>query len=294
MPERPEVAWSAAGACDCHTHVFLDERDHPFAAERHYTPPPASVESLQALHASLGIERVVVVQPSVYGSDNRATLAAQTVIGPDRARGVAVIDPGSIDDAELDALHAAGVRGVRINLIFAADEPADGAAKQLQRTVERIAPWGWHVQVFAGLSMLAACHGTLAALPVPVVLDHYAGVQPGRGVDAQELIAVLSLVESGRAYVKLSAPYRCSNAPGYADLMPLARRFVQANPERMLWGSDWPHPQPGAARSAADISPPFVVDNAAVLQILHEAIDDAAAWRQLLVDNPERLYGFGR
>lgn len=280
-----------AGACDCHTHVFLDEREFPFATARHYTPPPASVEALAALHASVGIDRVVVVQPSVYGSDNRATVKALQVFGPRRARGVAVVDAHACD-ADLDALATAGVRGVRVNLIFGGDDAVAQAEVQLRRTAERVAPWGWHVQVFASLPLLAACAATLRALPVPVVLDHHAGAHASLGMEQPGLAAVLALVESGRAYVKLSAPYRGSAAAPHEDIRPLTRRFARTNPDRVLWGSDWPHPQPGAAPRATEISPPFVVDNAAVLRSLQDTIDDADALQKLFTDNPKRLYGF--
>lgn len=291
MADRAVLPGLPPGACDCHTHVFPDEGSFPFAAARHYTPPPASIEALAAWQDALGIERVVIVQPSVYGSDNRATLQALTVLGPRRARAVAVIDADATDD-ELDVLARAGVRGVRVNLIFGGDDGVAQAEAQLRRTAERIAPRGWHVQVFASLALLTACRATLAALPVPVVLDHYAGVHAGHGADQAGLGEVLELVESGRAYIKLSAPYRCSTAAPYADLVPLTRRFVRANPERVLWGSDWPHPQPGAAARATDVSRPFEVDNAAVLRSVCDAIDDTAVLRKLFTDNPKRLYDF--
>jgi predicted TIM-barrel fold metal-dependent hydrolase len=291
MSHRSSPPRLPPGACDCHTHVFLDAHEFPFLPARHYTPPPASIEALETLHLSLGIPRVVIVQPSVYGLDNRATMRALQVIGLRRARGVAVIDADATN-AELDALATAGVRGVRVNLIFGGDDRVAQASAQLRRTAERIAPWGWHVQVFAGLSLLAACSDMLRTLPVPVVLDHYAGAHASRGPNQDGLAIVLALVESGRAYVKLSAPYRCSTAAPYADLAPLTRLFVQANPDRVLWGSDWPHPQPGAAPTADDISAPFDIDNVAVLHSLHEAIGNTAALRKLFTDNPKQLYGF--
>ncbi|MFT3821165.1 MAG: amidohydrolase family protein [Rubrivivax sp.] len=280
-----------AGACDCHTHVFLDPREVPFDAARHYTPPPASVEALAALHDRLGIERVVVVQPSVYGLDHRATLHALRALGPARARGVAVIDAAT-PDAALDALADAGVTGVRVNLIFGGDDAVAQARAELRRAAERVAPRGWHLQVFARLPLLAACADTLQALPVPVVLDHHAGAHAGGGTRQDGLAAVLGLVEGGRAYVKLSAPYRGSDDPAYADLQPLTRLFVQANPDRLLWGSDWPHPRPGAAPRATDVSAPYAVDVAAVLRSLQQWVDDPAVLRKLLADNPRRLYGF--
>jgi predicted TIM-barrel fold metal-dependent hydrolase len=133
----------------------------------------------------------------------------------------------------------------------------------------------------------------LATLPVPLVFDHYAGAHAGRGVPPAQLDAVLALVDSGKAHVKLSAPYRCSGTADHADLAELTRRFVRCNPDRLLWGSDWPHPQPGAAPTPTELSPPHDVDNAAVLQRLRGWVDDEAAFTRMLVDNPQRLYDFG-
>jgi predicted TIM-barrel fold metal-dependent hydrolase len=205
------------GACDCHTHVFLDERAYPYAPSRRYTPPPASIEALAAWHDAVGIGRVVVVQPSVYGADNAATLQALRELGPDRARGVAVIDD-RVSGSQLRALHAAGVRGVRVNLEVDGERDARRATAWLREAAARVAPLGWHVQVFASLPLLAACSDVLQALPVPLVFDHYAGAHASRGTRQEGLAPVLDLVRGGKAWVKLSAPYRCSSAPGYADL----------------------------------------------------------------------------
>ncbi|HVR49269.1 MAG TPA: amidohydrolase family protein [Pseudorhodoferax sp.] len=287
---QPELQLPA-GACDCHTHVFLDPREHPWSPARRYTPPPASVEALAAWHDALGIARVVVVQPSVYADDNAATLQVLRQLGPARARGVAVLGAGTTE-ADLDAMHQLGVRGVRVNLeIDRASDVADATA-QLRETAARVAPLGWHVQVYANLPLLAACQAVLRALPVPVVLDHYAGAHAAGGVDQPGLREVLALVAEGRAYVKLSAPYRLSTAAGYADMAPIARAFIAAGLDFMLWGSDWPHPQPGTRPHPHDISPPFAVDSAQVLAALHGWAPDARSFDRILADNPARLYGF--
>ncbi len=291
QPATPVIFDIPAGACDCHTHVFLDEREFPFAASRKYTPPPASIEALSMLHTSLGIQRVVIVQPSVYGLDNAATLHALRLLGPDRARGVAVIEDNA-SEAQLDELAAAGVRGVRVNLEIDHEGDAAKASAQLQRTAERVAGRGWHVQVYASLALLARCSAVIQALPLPVVLDHFAGSRPGQGPNLDGLDAVLNLVASGKAYVKLSAPYRCSSQADYADLEPLAQRLIATNPDRMLWGSDWPHPQPGIQPRVVDVCPPFEVDNGRVLDQLRQWTADDAVLHKILVDNPGRLYDF--
>lgn len=280
-----------AGACDCHTHVFLDPRAYPWSPARRYTPPPAPIEALAAWHDALGIARVVVVQPSVYAADNAATLQALRVLGPGRARGVAVLDAAATD-ADLQAMHALGVRGVRVNLEIDRASDAAEATAQLRETAARVAPLGWHVQVYANLPLLAACQSVLRALPVPVVLDHYAGAHASGGPEQPGLHAVLALVAEGRAYVKLSAPYRLSAAAGHADMAPIARAFIAAGPDRMLWGSDWPHPQPGSRPHPHDISPPFAVDSAQVLAALRAWTPDARTFDRILADNPARLYGF--
>jgi predicted TIM-barrel fold metal-dependent hydrolase len=280
-----------AGACDCHTHVFLDPRAYPWSPARRYTPPPAPIEALAAWHDALGIARVVVVQPSVYAADNAATLQALRVLGPERARGVAVLDAAATD-ADLQVMHALGVRGVRVNLEIDRASDAAEATAQLRETAARVAPLGWHVQVYANLPLLAACQSVLRALPVPVVLDHYAGAHASGGPEQPGLHAVLALVAEGRAYVKLSAPYRLSAAAGHPDMAPIARAFIAAGPDRMLWGSDWPHPQPGSRPHPHDISPPFAVDSAQVLAALRAWTPEARTFDRILVDNPARLYGF--
>ena len=279
------------GSCDCHTHVFLEAPEFPYWPARRYTPPPATTDALAQRLQALGLERVVIVQPSVYGPDNAATLHALRLLGPGRARGVAVIED-TVTDAMLDDLHDAGVRGVRVNLeVDGASDPAPAAAA-MRRTAERVASRGWHVQVYASMPLLAACSATLEALPVPVVLDHFAGARAGQGVRQEGLAPVLRLVESGKAYVKLSAPYRCSTLDGYTDLDALAALFIQANPLRMVWGSDWPHPRPGTQPVATDISRPFDIDAVQVLAQLRRWAGDDAMLRTILTDNPQRLYDF--
>ncbi|NML43260.1 amidohydrolase family protein [Ramlibacter sp. G-1-2-2] len=282
-----------AGACDCHTHVFLAAQAYPFWPGRRYTPPPASIEDLVKLHDALGIARVVIVQPSVYGADNAATLQALQVLGPQRARGVAVIDGGT-SSQQLRELATAGVRGVRVNLEVDGETDTRKASRWLREVAERVGPLGWHVQVFANLPLLGACSELLHSLGVPLVFDHYAGAHARLGLQQQGLPEVLRLVEAGKAYVKLSAPYRCASEQDYADLEPLTRLFLRANPERMLWGSDWPHPQPGVRPRPEDVCPPHDVDLRHVLASLAGWLDSREHLQQVFVANPERLYGFGR
>jgi len=281
------------GACDCHTHVFLDPARYPFAPGRAYTPPPATVEQLLDLQARLQMDRVVIVQPSVYGVDNAATLEGIRRIGLDRARGVAVIGDEATE-TELDRLATAGIRGVRVNLALMGEQDAARAARLLRNTAARVAASGWHIQIYTQLAMIAALETSIADLPVPVVLDHFGSAQGAGGPSQLGFESLLALVRSGNAYVKLSAAYRSSTrAPDYPDMAPVARALIAANPDRMLWGSDWPHPDATrvTGRGPADVAPALPIDDGRVLNQLASWADETTR-RLILVDNPARLYGF--
>jgi len=281
------------GACDCHVHVFGTEAQFPFAEPRSYTPPPAGVNALSALLRTLHLSRVVIVQPSVYGTNNSCTLDGMRRLGADRARGVAVIGD-AVSDAELDTMHRAGIRGVRVNLETAGESDPDLAWRFLAEAAARVAGRGWHVQVYTRLPVIAALSGQVARLPVPVVFDHFGGAPAAGGVGQPGFAALLDLVRTGHAYVKISAAYRSSNAaPAYADVAPLARALIDANPERVLWGSDWPHPHAAAPGSERDALTPFYdIDDGLALNQLADWAPDAATRHQILVENPARLYDF--
>ncbi len=282
-----------AGACDCHVHVFGPIARFPYAAERVYTPGPAPVEELLALQRMLRLERVVVVQPSPYGEDNACTLDALRRIGAE-ARGVAVIGAAT-PEAALRELHAAGVRGVRVNLETHGKRDPGLARALIEEAAARVAPLGWHVQTFASLAVLAALHDAILALSAPLAIDHFGRADAARGPDQPGFDALVSLVRSGRAYVKLSAPYRISSQPGYAGAQAIARALVEANPDRMLWGSDWPHPggTAGAPRRPEGIEAFRAEDDGAALNRLAAWVPEAPLLHRILVDNPARLYGFG-
>ena len=280
------------GACDCHTHVFGDPATFPFWSGRTYTPEPASVTQLQALHTSLGLDRVVIVHPSVYGTDNRCTLDALARLGS-RARGIAVIDD-AIPDAQLDAMHAAGVRGIRLNLeTFGQVDPGAGR-QRFRRAVERLARRPWHVQLYARPSIVEALEADVMVCPIPVVFDHFGGAQAAAGVDQAGFTSLRRMVGAGKAYVKVSAAYRVSSGKDFADVIPLARALIAANPQRILWGSDWPHPN-GAPRpggTASDIVPALAVDDVGLFNQLAVWAPDAGLRKTILVENPARLFGF--
>ena len=281
-------------ACDCHVHVFGPFDRFPLWADRAYTPGAASIEDLMALHQGLGIGRVVVVQASPQGSDNRCTVDAlqrMNALGHG-ARGVAVIDEHT-SDSELRAMHAAGVRGVRVNLESAGLHDPQVARRLMQAAAERVAPLGWHVQTYTTLDVIAAMHDTLMALPTPVVIDHFGRATAAKGVAQEGFAALVSLVESGQAWVKLSAAHRISDLPDCEDARAIAQALIATNPDRMLWGTDWPHPGawPGVPRQCEAIEPFHPINDARALQRLSEWTTPTQ-WTRILVDNPARLYDF--
>jgi predicted TIM-barrel fold metal-dependent hydrolase len=293
QPSTPVNFGVPTGACDCHTHIHGDSEKFPFFAGRVYTPELASPEEMSALHKALQIERVVIVTPSVYGTDNSATLFGIKARGA-TARGVAVIDDKT-PEADLDAMNQAGIRGIRLNLATGGVNDPSVGRPRFQAAVERVKSRNWHVQLFTTLSMIAAIKDLVAASPVPVVFDHFGGAQAMLGVEQPGFSDLIELVKSGKAYVKISGAYRASKlAPDYPDSAPLARALIAANSDRIVWGTDWPHPNsvtpPG--KKPTDLTPLFQIDDGRLLNQLPVWAPDAAIRQKILVDNPARLYGF--
>jgi predicted TIM-barrel fold metal-dependent hydrolase len=293
QPSTPVNFDVPAGACDCHTHIHGDPEKFPFFAGRVYTPEPASPEEMAALHKALHIERVVIVTPSVYGTDNSATLFGMKARGA-TARGVAVIDEKT-PESDLDAMNQAGIRGIRLNLATGGVNDPSVGRPRFQAAVERVKKRNWHVQLFTSLSMISAIRDLVAASPVPVVFDHFGGARAEVGPEQPGFADLVELVRSGKAFVKISGAYRASKlAPDYADAAPLARALIAANSDRIVWGTDWPHPNsvtpPG--KKPSDLTPLFQIDDGRLLNQLPVWAPDAAIRRKILVDNPARLYGF--
>jgi predicted TIM-barrel fold metal-dependent hydrolase len=277
------------GACDCHVHVF-DPARFPYASGRVYTPPEATAGDLMNLQNALHFDRVVIVTPSVYGVDNACTMNAMKTLGPGRARGVAVIDK-TISAGQLDDMTAAGIQGVRLNFETAGESNPENARRALAATAEQIRDRGWHIQLNAALPLVVALKDEIAALPMPIVIDHFARSKAAAGPDQPGFDVLLALVKSGRAYVKLSATYRISDQPPhYPDAPPIARAIIDANLDRAVWGSNWPHP--GRGKTREDIAPPHASDDGAQVNQLPRWAADAAILKKILVDNPARLYGF--
>jgi predicted TIM-barrel fold metal-dependent hydrolase len=293
QPTTPVNFAVPAGACDCHTHIHPDPAKFPFFAGRSYTPEPALAEQMAALHKALGIQRVVIVTPSVYGTDNTATLHGIRARGGD-ARGVAVIDDKT-PESDLDAMERAGIRGIRLNLLTAGiSDPAVGR-RRLQEAIPRVAKRNWHVQINTTPAMVAAIKDIAAASPVPIVFDHFAGARPGLGLEQPGYPELLELVRSGRAYIKISGVYRSSKqSPDYSDMAPFAKALIAANTDRVLWGTDWPHPNPAPPPGGkpTDVTPLLQIDDGRLLNLLPVWAPDAAIRRKILVDNPARLYRF--
>ncbi len=278
-PRRPALALPP-GSCDCHSHVFGPADRFPYAATRSYTPPDCTTDDYVRMLTTIGCTRAVIVQPSCYATDNAATLDALRS-GSFDFRAVAVIS-GHETDAELQAMHDAGVRGVRLNL------HTRGAVLGLEdagRIAARVRPFGWHVQVYVATATLPDLDGLLATLGATVVIDHMGQPDVRAGVDAPAFRMLLRALADGRCWVKLSGAYRLSQShPGYPEVTPFARALVAANPARLVWGSDWPHP------NFAGTMP----NDAELVDLLADWIPDAATRRQVLVDNPARLYDFPR
>jgi predicted TIM-barrel fold metal-dependent hydrolase len=275
-PTRPPKQKAPLLTCDCHFHIFGPYDRFPLSAGRTYDPPPALVPQYLAMADTVGIERMVVVQASVSGTDNAVTMDAVRQFGQHRARAVAVIDD-SFTDAMLKQLNDGGVRGVRFNLSSGNGTPIE----ELEPIARRLEPLGWHIQVYAEGETLAAMVPALAKLPVEIVIDHCGGVKAGLGLEHPQFHALLRLLDSGRAWIKVCSYRVSSTGQPWADPAPNVQAFVIRYPDRCVWGTDWPHPQMNPSPEAG-----------LLLDQFFEWVPDAAARQRVLVDNPAKLYGF--
>ena len=288
QPATPVNFDMPSGACDCHTHIHAPQFE--FYSGRVYTPEMAMPDEMAALHKALRIQRVVVVTPSVYGTDNGPSLLGIKARGKD-ARGVAVIDEKT-PESELDSLHKSGFRGIRLNLTTSGVKDPEVARKQFQTAVERMKRRNWHVQLNTSLPVIAAIKDTLDAAPVAVVFDHFGGAVPERGPEQPGFSDLVNLVRSGKAYVKVSVT--AGPRSDYSGFIPLAKALIAANPDRILWGTNWPHPNSGtpAGKKPTEVNPLWQVDDGLVLNQLPLWAPDASVRRKILVENPARVYEF--
>ncbi len=265
------------GACDAHCHVFGPAVKFPYAPNRRYTPEDAPKEMLASLHGHLGIERAVIVQASCHGVDNAAMLDC-IAWDPKRYRGVAIVDD-SFTDADFDKLDAGGVRGVRFNFVKHLGGAPDMAV--FNRVIERIKGRGWHVVLHVDAPDIIPLSDMMRKLPLPFIVDHMGRVPSAAGVNQPPLSALIELSRLENYWIKVCGSERISMPP-YAAAVPIAHALVEAAPDRVLWGTDFPHPN--ATHEA---------DEADLVDLVPQFAPDALAQKRLLVDNPARLYGFG-
>jgi predicted TIM-barrel fold metal-dependent hydrolase len=265
-----------AGATDAHCHVFGPADKFPYAPNRRYTPEDAPKEALRGLHAHLGVGRTVIVQASCHGSDNRAMLDA-IADDPTRIRGVCIVD-ASFGDAEYKTLHDGGVRGARFNFVKHLGGKPDMAL--FERTVDRIKDMGWHVVLHLDAPDISPLSEMMRKLPLPFVIDHMGRVPAKDGLDQPPLKALLELAKLEKCWIKVCGAERISFPP-YKEAVPIAHAIMQAAPDRVLWGTDFPHPN--ATHEA---------DEADLVDLVPQYAPDPLAQRRLLVDNPARLYDF--
>ncbi|NUU04228.1 amidohydrolase family protein [Herbaspirillum robiniae] len=275
----PPKLQAPALCCDSHHHIY----DARFPVSPHWRggrPDGATAADYRLLQKKLGIARHVVVQPSTYGSDNRCLLDALQQFGP-QARGIVVIDDDIGTDA-LKGMDALGVRGVRVNFLTPQSWGVT-TVERLQATVARIAPLGWHVQVLMSGEQIAQHESVLASLPIPLVIDHLGRIPQPAGIDHPGARAILRLLAAGNTWIKLSEPYADTllGAPDYADTGKLARAYIEAAPDHVLWGSDWPHP-------TERIKP----DDALLFDLLSGWAPEVEVRKKILVSNPATLFGF--
>ncbi|KPK38047.1 MAG: amidohydrolase [Gammaproteobacteria bacterium SG8_47] len=263
------------GSCDTHVHFY--HSGFPIAPSAVLTPDDATVADYRLLQERVGLERVVVVQPTTYGFDNSCQLQAMAQLGP-RARGVMVVD-SNVSEQQLARLHGLGVRGIRFHML-----PGGALGwEKLEPLARRVSDFDWHIQLQLNGRELNARLARLQRLPVPLVVDHVGRFMPPVQPDDEPFAALLTLLDTGRCWVKLSAPYESSGQgpPSFEDVGVLARALVAHAPERMLWASNWPHP--------GQTSPPALGE---LLELLYSWVDNDCVRERILVDNPAQLYGF--
>lgn len=279
-PRAPAFAMPA-GACDTHFHIFPRGHEHRYVPDRSYTPPPLEITDFDHVARTLGIDRGVVVQASVYGEDNTATLNAAAA-EPDRLRAVISVTK-DVTDAELEAFHAQGARGIRVNVVDSGGMTFTSIDEALAFTA-RIAALGWHIEFLAHVETFEDINAVLAASHVPVVFGHLGYTKATKGLKDAGYQRFLAAFEEGQAWVKLTGPYRISTRDQlpYTDIVEMAHALIDTNPARLVWGSDWPHVR------HVGVMP----NDGALLDQLSVWGCDADLRKQILVDNPATLYGF--
>jgi len=285
-PTRPALTLTRpdfqvpAGACDSHVHVFESEETYPHVDKPHYTLPDGPLTKLDQMAKFLGLMHYVIVQPSFYGTDNTCMLDALDKAGP-RARGVAMVDE-TVTDAELQDMHRRGVRALRLDLFLRSSLPTSQIVQYIERSVKRVKPLGWHVQFYTPGWVVRDLIPFLGHLDTDFVIDHMGYMLESDGLTRQDFDQLLAVLKNGKGWMKLSGPYRLAKDGNYERLRPLARAIVEELPDRVIWGSDWPHIPDGGR------------DTGALLKLLADWIPEADARQRILAGNPARLFGFGQ
>jgi predicted TIM-barrel fold metal-dependent hydrolase len=264
------------GACDGHCHIFGPASRFPYAPDRRYTPQDAGRETLAALHRHLGLERAVLVQASCHGTDNSAMLDAMQW-SKGAWRGVAMVTKAATD-MELATLHAAGVRGVRFNFVAHLGGAPD--LKNVEAVIARVTPLGWHIQLHLDAEDIETYRGFLDRLRVPFIIDHMGRVEARHGLDQKPFRELLDLMRNDLAWIKVSGPERISSAgKPFHDAIPFARALIAAAPDRVLWGTDFPHPNVRVMPNDGEL-----------VDLFAKTVEDEPTRKKILVDNPARLY----
>lgn len=279
-PREPAIM-IPAGACDTHAHVFGPAARYPYQDERSYTPPDAPLSSMRKMHEIFGINRAVIVQASVHGTDNRAVIDA-VATDPVNLRGVCAVGE-DVSEAELTRLHEAGIRGLRVNIVDRGGMPFSslGAVTHMG---ERVADMGWHIEFLVHVHESPELIQLVRTLAVPAVVGHVGYTKTEAGIDHPGYQEFLALLGDGNLWVKLTGPYRISarERPPYDDVTPFARAVVDAAPDRVVWGSDWPHV----------LMVRTMPNDADLIDCLADWVPDAGTRARILVDNPAKLFGF--
>ena len=271
-----------AGAIDSHAHIFATADEYPFSPARGYTPPAATLETYLNLHRTLGgIDRAVLTQPSVYGTDNACMLDAVDKMNG-KFLAIIAVDAG-VTDQQLEQYHARGARGVRVNLVDKGGNPFDGP-KDVQKFTHRIKDMGWHLEVLINVHKFDDLYQTMSKMAVDVSVGHLGYMKTDNPIDHPGFQDFLKLLSDGKCWAKMTGTYRITTSPAtpYTDVAPYAQALIAANEERIVWGTDWPHP-------AVKGNMP---NDGALLDQLADWAPDAELRRKILVDNPEALYRF--
>ena len=267
-----------AGACDSHVHVFEADARYPSVATPHYTLPDGSLGKLRRMTEVLSLERFIIVQPSYYGTDNSCMLSALAAAGA-AARGVAMVEPNS-SEQKLINLHVRGVRALRLDMFMRSGWPTADIIAYIDASVRATRSLGWHVQFYTPGWVVRDLLPYLAELDATFVIDHMGYMLESDGLTNSDFDRLLDVVSKGKGWIKLSAPYRLAKDGNFERLRPMARALIEVAPDRIIWGSDWPHIPEGGK------------DTGTLLNLLADWSPDAESRRRILVDNPARLFGF--